>query len=321
MGRLGEAFEIGDSVLTIVGEIKGKGQRTKYIFECSKCSLDEELFPYGSIRTVYENVAKKGQKPCACSIGYRYSESQNILRVKRRCDEIGYKFLGWEGFYQKDKTYLKLHNPRTGNTWTTTTINNFFRGYGDPVEGRQNTIKGSLIADDIHISSFFNTGSYHKDSNFRRCEGSYWQFTCGNCKTTHVRCLSNFKDGKDPCGCSGNVSGFNKSKPAYLYIVLWYGYGESYLKFGITNQTVSTRVNQQARKSSLDYKILYIFHHESGQHIWDCEKLIKKSVITPICSKNLLPDGYTETTEDSPQNLNKLLNIISSFNLKEITND
>lgn len=310
MKRLGETFEIKGSLLKIIGKVKDKHKPLKYIFECSKCSLDEELFPYGTIKTVYANVARKGQMPCACSGGYRYSEDQNIIRVGRYCTNRGYKFLGWYGDYNKDKSYLKLYNPRTCNTWVTTTMNNLFKGYGDPVEARQNITEASTKPDEEHINAFFSTGVYNENSTFQRLDGRSWRFTCGNCENAYVRCLSGFKSGKDPCGCSGKGSGYNKTKPANLYLVRWYGYGNSYLKVGITNQDVTDRVTQQYRKARLDYEIIHTFYNESGQSVWDCEKLIKQSVQTSVCPKELLPDGYTETTNDTPEVLQNMLDII-----------
>lgn len=132
------------------------------------------------------------------------------------------------------------------------------------------------------------------------------------CKEGHT-CLSTiFNVVTHKHGCRKcNPSGFDTTKPAYLYIVRWYGYCESWLKFGITNREVMDRISEQDTASKrLDYEILYTFYHESGQAVWDCEKLIKQSVQTSVCPKELLPDGYTETTNDNSEVLQQMLYII-----------
>lgn len=113
------------------------------------------------------------------------------------------------------------------------------------------------------------------------------------------------------CGTC-NSGGFSKVKPAHLYIVRWYGFGKSYLKFGITNREVIDRVKEQSTPSSLDYEILHTVYNESGETIFNLESLLKQSVETSVCPSEWLPDGYTETCEDTEDNLQTLLKLIST---------
>ncbi|CAH9013282.1 hypothetical protein VP424E501_P0086 [Vibrio phage 424E50-1] len=53
LSKVGEIFEITGTKLTVVGRYKEKGKPLKYIFNCEVCSKDIELFPYGSIKTIY----------------------------------------------------------------------------------------------------------------------------------------------------------------------------------------------------------------------------------------------------------------------------
>lgn len=111
-----------------------------------------------------------------------------------------------------------------------------------------------------------------------------------------------------------NPHGFDPSKPASIYITRWYGYCESYLKFGITNRDVKVRVSEQDSASKhLDYEILYEGYSDDGGLIQDIERKCKQSLNTGACSEKLLPDGYTETVYDTEDNLNSLLQIINSY--------
>lgn len=112
--------------------------------------------------------------------------------------------------------------------------------------------------------------------------------------------------------CSAN--GFKPHLAASLYIVRWSDENQSLLKFGITNKSVASRITNQNKKSPLSPVLLHEFHHPSGQHILDCENAIKGKMETG-CERELLPSGFTETVEDTPENLETLLQIISTFNL------
>ncbi|CAH9011814.1 endonuclease [Vibrio phage 5P1c] len=110
-------------------------------------------------------------------------------------------------------------------------------------------------------------------------------------------------------------TGYNQNKQGTLYISRWYGFGESFLKFGITNKPHEERCKQQARKSKLDYETVASFEG-NGDVVFECERIVKKVLTTHICPKNWLPDGYTETVEDTPENLEKILKIVEECGLK-----
>ncbi len=113
-----------------------------------------------------------------------------------------------------------------------------------------------------------------------------------------------------------SVHGFNPNKPAHFYIVRWHDDKVSYLKFGITNQETIQRIKQQSRKAKLDYTILHEFYHEDGSVAYDCEKYLMSVMETGVCTKELLPDGYTETTHDTQQNIDLILSQVNKFGLK-----
>ncbi|CAH9013439.1 putative homing endonuclease [Vibrio phage 496E54-1] len=136
---------------------------------------------------------------------------------------------------------------------------------------------------------------------------------------TNIQTFYNFINRRGCRKCSKN--GFNPSLPATIYLVRWTGEEGNYLKFGITNKTVNERVVNQKAVSNLNPEVLHTFRHQQGSVIDLCEKKIKETLESGTCPKHLLPRGFTETVHDTPENLAKLLDIISTFNLKETTND
>lgn len=114
-------------------------------------------------------------------------------------------------------------------------------------------------------------------------------------------------------GCPDcSLHGFSSSLPARLYLVKWYGFGEEFIKFGITNKTVLQRVRAQSCKSSFNYEILHDFYFKKGQKALDTEKLIKKKFNCGVCKREWLPEGYTETVKinDLPQLLKTINEVI-----------
>lgn len=210
--NIGSVYNIKGVTYKIVGRReKIKGKPVKYILECNKCSKDKSLWPYGSIETIKCNLTK-GQLCCGCSRSPKWSEEQNRIRVHRLCNDKGYKFLGWFGDYNKDKTYLMLENPETNNRWNTTNLNNLLHGYGDPLQGRVNTIKASLKSEEYHIKDF--TG-YAKGTVFKRVSGGEWEYKCGICsQDKYVKngvcsgifksTISGLKAGKKSCRCGSS---------------------------------------------------------------------------------------------------------------------
>jgi len=105
--------------------------------------------------------------------------------------------------------------------------------------------------------------------------------------------------------------GFNRNLPATLYLVRWYNGGESYLKFGITNRAVYKRINDQSRNTALNSQIITTFSSESGLEVLELERSIKSAFKTSVCPKEKFPDGYTETIEDTPENVHEILKFFS----------
>ena len=108
--------------------------------------------------------------------------------------------------------------------------------------------------------------------------------------------------------------GYNKEGEGYFYITRWYGFGESYLKFGITSTSVESRIKSIGKSSKLDYEILKAFKG-CAKNIMLVENQVRHFTkdIRGVCPKSWMQDGYTETLEDTKDNIDLLLSYLGDF--------
>lgn len=216
---IGVQFTTPKGGILTAKQINTKGKDPRYICECSLCSEDKELFPYGSIVGSRSRLINGGC-PCGCGRNPRWSEEQNIVRVTRKCKERGYTFHGWYGEYKGSrKTYLDLYNPETNNRWKTATIDNFLRGMGDPLEGINNRRKLRTKDVKYHVNCFreagFSDGYNFWKSDRKNNKGwcNHWNYTCpacsndeyvkaGVCTGVFESTRNNLRAGKKACRCS-----------------------------------------------------------------------------------------------------------------------
>ena len=138
-----------------------------------------------------------------------------------------------------------------------------------------------------------------------------------NCNHENITMISKIMSGQRCSVCF--KGGFDESQAGLLYITRWNFEGVKYLKYGITNISARSRCIKHKRGSleSPTFEILYEFLGEDGKEVSLCEKRIKETFSRQgACPRELLPEGFTETVEDTPENLETLLQIISTFNLQ-----
>ncbi|CAM0052098.1 endonuclease [Vibrio phage 184E37-3b] len=209
------------SVLTVTG-VSGKSKTGVALFSlmCSICSLDEELWSFGSIKGNKNNIVKGGY-PCGCAFNPKWTEEQYKIRIQKECKERGYVFHGWSGEFKGQKTKLDLENPTTGNRWKSTNISNLFSGANDPAEKDGRIGLANSVDTLQHIKDFMNTGAFLDGTEFTR-EGRggsdskkgyyYWVVECPKCSNDeYVKngvCSGKFKthkttlkNGHNPCRC------------------------------------------------------------------------------------------------------------------------
>lgn len=208
-------------VLTVVGVSRDKvGTQPKFICECSVCSLDKELWEYGSITTTKPRLLNYNI-PCGCSKSPVWKESQYYVRVKRRCKELGYTFHGFVGDFKGNKTKIDMENPNTNNRWDSCSVNSFMKGTLDPKEGIENKSCSSREPDTYHVSQFMASGKFTNENIFLRNQSrkskdgryAYWDLYCplcsndeyvinGLCTGVFTSIGSDLKRGIIPCRCS-----------------------------------------------------------------------------------------------------------------------
>lgn len=199
--------------------------------ECSVCSKDKEMFPEIITQTC---VIERGCTSCGCNKYYKCDERQHIIRIKRKCKELGYVYEGYQGFFKGNKTKIHLYNPESGNRWSTCTIANFMRGRQDPslrsdriVNTRTSSTKEAIkkvVSSYKFYENMFNISYVHKirENNPDKTDW-YVNYSCSNCKFTDVSCsVSNIGKDKVSCGCSSTGGFFPKrvEEVDHLYIAL-----------------------------------------------------------------------------------------------------
>lgn len=215
--------------LTVKESYVNSSNRKRFICECSICSEDEELWPYGSINSPKYNL-EHNNIPCGCSKP-RWKEWQWDIKVKRYCEEVDYEFLGWAEEFKGDKTKVKLFNPKTGNTWGSTSAGKLLSGQGDP---KTPHYLSQRKPDHYYVDMFMSSGKFPKGTKFSRdnvtkdkfdCY-SYWDVECPVCKEdifsqngfsyTFKASNTSLRDGALPCRC---YKGYTKTEGEMRFII------------------------------------------------------------------------------------------------------
>ena len=107
---IGFSKEFESNTLTVKECVGGKGNKRKYIIECNVCSLDSELYPYGSLTTTKSNLITRSTPNCGCNPYKQHMQVwQHEIKVKRICESKGLVFDGWvESFTGTNTTSVKL---------------------------------------------------------------------------------------------------------------------------------------------------------------------------------------------------------------------
>ena len=98
---------------------------------------------------------------------------------------------------------------------------------------------------------------------------------------------------------SCSVSGYSVEKPGSFYVVRWTRGVHSFIKFGITNQSIKDRISQQARYTEYSHEIIYSQTWEDGKIAAILERRIKynSTLNIGVIDKQYFEDGFTETID------------------------
>lgn len=288
---------------------KSKGHKL-YAVLCKTCATDKELNGDGLFKSLKCNL-NRGQIPCGCSSRVCYTENQYFILCQRKAYELGYKFLGWATPYRRLTTKIKLICDVHGE-WSSGSIHSFvLNGSGCPACRTEALRQSRLKEDSEMIASFFASGAFHPETKFWRSERKtkqnravFWKGYCPVCNEFGESTCDSLQLGKKFCACSNHSQKF-----CYIHMV---SDGEIplALKFGIASNPESRLVSQN-RKSPLKVQPLEIYLFHSTQSCKSAERECKSSLICGILDRQLLPDGWTETTYIS--NLSRIKEIFKEM--------
>lgn len=134
---------------------------------------------------------------------------------------------------------------------------------------------------------------------------------CTTCSNNWSTNLNNFVIKHKGCPfCS--KKGYQCSRPGYIYVYLIKIDDVTFLKFGITND-LKIRSYQQAKLSNCTHDLVFSKLCEDGSEARKIESSIisKFKGFTKFASKDIFPDGYTETL--SVDKLNELISFIEEI--------
>lgn len=100
-----------------------KNNNTKVRVKCNVCGTE---YSYN-----FHKLTKENRKCKKCSGHYQYTKDEMVEKIKARCEELDYEFLGFVsenvGNTVKRTEKIILRCNKCGYEWDTSTINNFFK--------------------------------------------------------------------------------------------------------------------------------------------------------------------------------------------------
>ncbi|ALM62195.1 endonuclease [Vibrio phage qdvp001] len=208
---IGKMFPTPKGGVLTVRESNGlKGNKKKYVLECSVCSKDEELWPYGSISTIKSNILK-GIVPCECSKSSKLKRWQYEIKLHRVCNNKNVTFKNFIGDWNGAKSSLLIQNNIDKSLIEVMSLSTFLM---NPFLYNMNIDDGkpfNLITDKSFIEEFYSSGFDNKYYFWRKGDG--WDYMCpycsndeyvqnGLCSGIFGSSLSNLKKGIKSCRCS-----------------------------------------------------------------------------------------------------------------------
>ena len=293
--------------LQVVGW-SGKSHGNKfYILKCGKCSQDSELFGEGYFKSK-KNHLIRGRIPCGCSKNIQWSREQFVILCSRKAEQLGYKFVCFNGDWRGSFTKIRLLCNKHG-VWESGNISNLVNmGHGCPL-CKSNTISEKKSKPDQEIiHSFFSSGAFHPETKFWRSDRKksdgfkgYWFMQCPECGEVGESISGNLQKGSRPCACSPM-----RQQECYINWVVDDDNNAVAVKFGIAN---NSKRRMKAQNSGSVYEVIqYVVY--SFPNVSSCkkaEKDCKQELECGVVLKRDMKDGWTETTW--LYNLDKIIEI------------
>lgn len=311
------------SQLKVIGYNGEPNPRRYYILECSVCSLDPELFGDGYFRSKKGNLLT-GCVPCGCAIKPEWSILQYYTKSQRKAEELGYEFISFYGDFKRLHTKLILKCDLHGE-WNTTIFSNFFHHEeGCPPCGKESAASSGRFTNERMTEVCLATGQFHPETKFwrdivnnRDANPPYWWVYCPECDTTTESIRSNLVRGHRPCACTPM-----RQKEAYINLITDELGRIICVKFGIAVDTVRRAKDQnRVSKYSIENYLTFLFPDVESTKL--AERVCKRTFDCGVVDRDLMPDGFTETT--SKENIGRIIEIYENHGgilmTKDKTND
>ena len=308
-----------DGNLKVTGIIgKNKQGNKLYSVTCKICSPDLELFPLGYFISTRGNL-EIGKKPCGCSKRPKWTQDQFMILINRISKKENFVVIGIVGKYNGAYTKVDCECNIDGHKWTPNINNIINNKQGCPECG--NNRKKISTSDALERCKEVCDQEGYEPIGFidgYKNTRSYFWYKCPEHGLHRTRYDGFVNSGNKCPSCA--ETGYTPNKPGSFYVVKWSKDAHSFIKFGITNRKVKTRIRQQASKTKYNYEILFQQTWEDGKIADNIEEAIKnsKSFSINVIDKEYFNDGFTETVEIN--SINSLLDCVHSY-LRKIVLD
>lgn len=287
-----------DGNLKVVGMFEKERGNRKYKVICKICSQDPELFPDGYFVSTRQSL-ERGGKPCGCSIKPEWTKDQCLIRVRRSAEKQGFVARNFIEDFSVRRIFTKVEClcPIHNHIWFPT-ADNVIRNvsgcakcsgvykptYQEAIDKCEN-----ICLNNNYKFISFPEGYKGKDSKL--------EYKCPIHGIQNVSYHNFVYHGSRCSGCA--THGYNPSKQGSFYVVKWAKCDHSFIKFGITNRKILSRIKNQAGKTNYNYEILFQQTWADGSVPLNIERTIKQSNMfnVGVIDINNFEDGFTETLD------------------------
>jgi len=284
-----------DGKLEVIGIAGKQGHITTFKVTCTECSKDPELFPLGYFVSTKGNLVR-GQKPCGCSM-YKWEDWQFLILARRAGEKKGFIVYGFAEEFKNAYTKLNLECLKDGYKWTASITKVINNGSGCPkCSGNAKPTEQEALQKCIDICKEMGYEHVGFPYGYKNCD-SRFEYICKIHGKQNIS-YNNFMRGKR-CPCCASY-GYNPDKSGSFYVARWEHKDKKFIKFGITNREILTRIEEQSDKTAFEYELIFSASFTDGSIPLKIEKEIKAcpKIIKTCISKEEFPDGFTETTPE-----------------------
>lgn len=304
---IGKFFNNGKLKVVGIMEKELRGGPALFKVVCSVCSNDPELFPDGYF-LIRKGCLEAGLIPCGCGKHYKWKEWQYLLKADRAAKVKNFTVNGIVTAFNGVHTKISCKCNIDSHEWTPTLNNIINNKMGCPkCSGSLKYTEQEALQKCIDICREMGYIAVGFVDGYKGVRKTKFKYICPE----HDLQISTYFDlvtGGSRCPLCAET-GYNPNKRGSFYIVKWTKDGHSFIKFGITNRKVETRVAQQACRTEYRPVILFKRSWENGETPLKIEKQVKNSGIRlGVVDKKIFADGFSETTDISC--LGELLGIL-----------